>query len=509
MATKTGTNNNDILQGSGNADQLAGLAGDDVLYGDRGNDFLDGGLGDDFLDGALGADTLSGGDGNDRYLVDNAADSIIEKSDAEEQLDTVETYIEDYRLGKNLENLQLGYGNTFIKGTGNSLQNEMWGNEANNILYGLAGDDYFYGANGSDTLYGGTGNDTVDGAAGADLLYGGAGADGYWVDNVDDRIVETIVSTARSEQDTVFAWIDYTLPANVENIELWPGEGGGPSTGLNAEGNGLNNRMSGNSFDNRLSGLEGGDTLMGGIGVDTLEGGAGNDKLDGGAGGDAMFGGSGDDYYWLDNVADSINEAGNNGNDTVESWLSNYTLAATLENIVLLQENWQINYIAQNGYGNSLNNKLQGNSAINKLNGFSGNDWLNGMGGADTLNGGAGNDTLQGGRYDNDVFVFDSALNATGNVDQIVDFETGYDKIRLDNDIFNALNATTGLTSGQFIAGDNQKTAQDANDFIIYNSTSGAVYYDADGNGGASQPVQFIGMGVGLALTANDFVIIS
>jgi Ca2+-binding RTX toxin-like protein len=49
-------------------------------------------------------------------------------------------------------------------------------------------------------------------------------------------------------------------------------------------------------------------------------------------------------------------------------------------------------------------------------------------------------------------------------------------------------------------------TAADGNDFILYNSGTGALYYDADGSGNGSLPVQFALLGVGLAVTAGDFV---
>jgi serralysin len=49
--------------------------------------------------------------------------------------------------------------------------------------------------------------------------------------------------------------------------------------------------------------------------------------------------------------------------------------------------------------------------------------------------------------------------------------------------------------------------AIDADDRIIYNSTTGALYYDADGTGSGAQ-VQFAALGPGLALTNNEFVVI-
>ena len=58
--------------------------------------------------------------------------------------------------------------------------------------------------------------------------------------------------------------------------------------------------------------------------------------------------------------------------------------------------------------------------------------------------------------------------------------------------------ATTARTIG---------VATDADDFILYDSVTGALRYDADGNG-AGVAVQFATLGTGLALTNNDFLIV-
>lgn len=46
--------------------------------------------------------------------------------------------------------------------------------------------------------------------------------------------------------------------------------------------------------------------------------------------------------------------------------------------------------------------------------------------------------------------------------------------------------------------------------YVLYNSTTGALYYDADGSGSANSAVQFalIGTTTHTALTAADFVVI-
>ena len=49
--------------------------------------------------------------------------------------------------------------------------------------------------------------------------------------------------------------------------------------------------------------------------------------------------------------------------------------------------------------------------------------------------------------------------------------------------------------------------AQDANDRIIYDSDSGAVLYDSDGNGAAS-PFQIALLDPGLAMTNFNFFVV-
>ncbi|ASF48541.1 M10 family metallopeptidase C-terminal domain-containing protein [Methylovulum psychrotolerans] len=116
--------------------------------------------------------------------------------------------------------------------------------------------------------------------------------------------------------------------------------------------------------------------------------------------------------------------------------------------------------------------------------------------------GGLGNDTLTGGAG-SDVFRFNTAPSA-GNTDTVLDFTVADDTIQLENAVFTQLTATGVLNAAEFKIG---AAAADANDFIIYNAGTGALSYDADGNG-AGAAVQIAILGVGLALTNADFVVI-
>jgi Ca2+-binding RTX toxin-like protein len=131
-------------------------------------------------------------------------------------------------------------------------------------------------------------------------------------------------------------------------------------------------------------------------------------------------------------------------------------------------------------YGGDGNDLVRGEGGRDLLFGGRGHDTLNGGSGDDTIIGGAGNDVLTGGSGA-DGFVFDAALGA-GNIDRIMDFASGIDKIVLDDDIFTALTAGT-FTSAMFRKGAGVTTASTSGQRIILNTTNGALYYDADGNG--------------------------
>ena len=175
-------------------------------------------------------------------------------------------------------------------------------------------------------------------------MNGGAGNDTYVVDNLGDIITETLTGGT----DLVKSFIDYSLlNTNLENLTLIG------SDDIDATGNALANILTGN---------------------------AGNNRLDGGAGIDTMAGGLGDDTYVADVTGDKITELAGQGNDTIETSLAAFSLAA-LTAVENLTYTGLANFI---GTGNGLANTIRGGI---------GNDILNGGLGTDTFVGGDGNDT--------------------------------------------------------------------------------------------------------------------
>jgi Ca2+-binding RTX toxin-like protein len=387
---------NDTVRGGNGNDTLNGDEGNDKLFGDAGTDSLYGGIGNDTLDGGAGADRLEGYFGNDIYVVDNASDQVMEFGGA--GFDTVNATASFNMRSSEIEVVNLlGSANLNATGSfsanrinGNTGANQLLGLEGNDVLSGGAGNDILDGGDGNDTIFGGTGNDTIQGGTGNDVirgddgndtlnggtgndsLSGGLGNDTYWVDSASDVVIEA----SGQGTDTVISFVEgLTLQANVENLTLAEGV-------VTGTGNALDNVISGNSTDNNLSGGDGNDTLDGGLGADTLTG------------------GTGDDTYKVDNQFDRVIESSGEGTDTVIVSVNGYKLDANVENLVLAAG-------VQEGSGNALANVLTGNSVDNVL---------AGNGGADILTGGAGADT----------FVVDTDL-----VDQITDFEQGFDHIEI------------------------------------------------------------------------------
>ena len=321
-----------------------------------------------------------------------------------------------------------------------------------------------------ETLWDGGGLDTIDASnqlAGVSL-------------NLNPGTFSTIGKAFFNGQATVRDCLGIAYGCNIENAI-------GSAYGDTLQGNALANDLKGGSGNDTLHGAAGNDWLHGDGGNDVLYGEDGDDKLDGGSGADTLYGGLGNDTYYVSSTLDVVIESDAlGGTDTVSASVT-WQLGANVENLVLTGSG------AINGTGNTLANKLTGNAAAN------------------VFNAGAGQDTLTGG-LGNDIFVFSTSPSAATNVDTITDFSKvagNADKIWLDDDIFTALGhvtQTTPLGASAFCAG---KVAKSASQHIVYDSSTGGLFYDADGSGAIAQvKIAVIGLG-GIALTASDFAIVA
>lgn len=458
-AVRTGTAavNVDASALSG-AVELLGNAGANRLTGTAQGDSIDGGGGNDTLVGGGGDDTLSGGAGLDLASYATAtSDLVIDLSLAGAQAIT--------GLGSD----------TFI------LIEGVEGGSGNDRLSGSAGNDRLIGGDGSDTLSGGAGNDTLIGGGGSDHADYGTATSGVTV----SLAVTAAQATGGAGSDTL------TL---IENLT----------------GSGHADRLTGNAAANIISGGNGADTITGGAGADTLAGGADGDlfllaTIADHAMGESVTGDGGiDELRYTGGAGSLVLTSGvdverviigtGTGINAVTTGTAaiNISAAAVAQGITL--------------GGNNGANRFLGSAHDDLLSGLGGNDSLDGSGGHDTLQGGLGLDTLTGGAGA-DVFVFNTVPNASSNRDTITDFSTTDDLIHLAASVMAGLGTAGALLADAFAAGAGLTTAQDASDRIVYNTLTGALYYDADGSGGAAA-VQFATVGNLANLTASDFLIV-
>lgn len=322
----------------------------------------------------LQSDRLIGGEERDRFVLNNGTAALtVDLSNVNTQITNVPGLII-----RSFEEFDFQGYNGSINFSGTGSNDSVWGGSGNDRLDGSSGNDFLSGGAGTNTLIGGFGNDT------------------YVVQSATDSVIEL----SGQGLDRVLASVSFTLSANVEHLTLTG------SDAIEGTGNTLANTLIGNAGNNRLTG-------------DT-----GNDTLDGGSGADRLIGGSGNDTYVIDNLADQVIEALNQGTDSVNSSV-NWILADHIENLTLTGA-------AQNGTGNALNNHLSGNTENNTLIGFAGNDMLRGLGGADILMGGQGNDTIDVGADR----AIDLIMYAAGDGrDTILNFRrgTGGDQLRIES----------------------------------------------------------------------------
>jgi Ca2+-binding RTX toxin-like protein len=461
-----------VLTSGGGADYLAGLGGDDILIGN-----------------ADAASTLEGGTGNDTYYVNRTGDSVVESmGEGNDRIFTTVSYT--LSGGPEIEALSAAdpAATTPINLTGDAFSQVITGNAGANVLNGGgSGFDYLVGLGGDDILVGNT--------FGPSTLQGGTGNDWYYVSLTGDSLVEF----AGEGNDRILSSVSYTLSAGQEIETLSTIDAAGTSA-IDLTGNALTQVISGNAGANILTSGGGNDYLVGLGGDDIL---VGNSDA-----ASTLQGGTGNDVYYIFQTGDSIVEFAGEGSDRIVTAVS-YTLSAGVEIETLLaagQNGTAAIDIAGNDIGQAIGgtngaNILNGNGGADDLAGFGGNDVLLGGDGDDLLNGGGASDVLNGGAGA-DRFVFADALGPT-NIDAIQDFVSGQDRLLLDHVIFTGL-SVGGLSSGAFVTG---TAAQDADDRILYDSATGNLYFDADGNG-AGSAILFANLNGHPALAASDFAVI-
>ena len=460
-----GAGGNDTLTGSSGDDRLFGEVGNDNLNGGAGYDMLFGGVGNDTINGGTETDTINGGSGNDLILVNNdGSDDVMNGGLG---IDTIDFSMIGSAVTVNLNSTaaQTTVATLYRTDTLLNIENVTGGTASDRIM-GNAEANVLSGNTGDDILSGYTGNDTLIGGGGSDSLNGGDGFDYVSYENATVGVNVDLRSTILTNAATIAA-VGTDVIINVEGL---------------IGSKGYADVLIGNAASNALYGSN--DTLT--------------DALYGQGGSDTYYVGNGDKVYESTTTTSGI-DAG--GIDTVvcNYTTGTYTLGSFVEKLTLGGS------AAINGTGNSLANTLIGNTAANTLNGGTG---------IDTINGGAGNDILNGGGTESDIFVFNSTLSATTNVDTIQSYDTA-DKLNLENAVFTALGSTTGAftsTDARFYSasfGTGTVKGADSTDRIVLNTSDGALYYDADGSGSvAAVKFAVIGSSAVANFSATDIAVI-
>ncbi|WP_306297042.1 calcium-binding protein [Nostoc sp. C052] len=427
---------------------ISGTAYNDNIVGNNGNDTLSTGNG--------GNDTIDGGKGDDVLSIDysNATGGITSTFNATTNIGSITagTYRVNY---KNIERLN---------------------------ITGTAYNDNIVGSNGNDTLSTGNGgNDTIDGGKGDDVL-------SIDYSSPTRGITSTFNATTNSGSIT-----EGTYRVNYKNIER------------------LN--ISSTAYNDNIVGSNGNDTLSTGNG--------GNDTIDGGKGDDLLS-----INYSPERVTSTFNATTNIGSITGAGYRVNYK---NIERLNISGSPYNDNIVGSNGNdtlstGNGGNDTIDGGngndyltiishtSGNNLLSGGDGNDTLSASSasGNNTLNGGNGNDYLTGGNGNDsliggagvDTFAFNSFNEG---LDTIYDFNATNEVIQISAANFGGGLSIGSLKANQFTIGTSPNTSTQR---FIYNSTTGALFFDQDGSAGAFTKIQFAQLSTGLSLTNNSFVVV-
>ena len=521
-------NGNDNVTGNNGAEFLFGFSGNDTMNGGGGADQLAGGAGNDTLVGGAGADILSGEAGNDLIVGYSAGDSIDGGADFDIWALTG-TFASGFGLQPQLNYTSVSFLNI----------------EAIKVTYGeiVLNSNQVGGASTVQTIFAGS--------AGRDAL----------------RVVMAPGATVLSLAAVNFVnWNNYsgefdrisligsnladTIDGSQLNDVIFGSGGADTLRGLGGDdvisGADANDILRGGNGADRLNGWGGNDTIIGddgfaGGGDDTVNAGAGNDSIATGRGFNLVDGGDGVDtidYRFVVtnivggvaypvslavNLSTIVDPTGATG------FASSYMDIGTPEVSTPVLRDFLVGI--ENVNGSNYDDRITGNGLDNRLNGFDGNDVVLGAAGNDVidgglgldyLNGGAGNDTISGGDGVDrlfggpgndllaggagaDYFYFNTAPSATTDRDIITDFSLVDDVIVLENAIFTQLTATGVLAAGLF---KNLTLGPiDATDRILYNDTTGGLFYDADGSG-AGAAVLFAVLSGSPSVTAADFLIV-
>lgn len=375
--------------------------------------------------------------------------------------------VDDYSVAELFHNVDIIYDAT--EGEAGSYVRIDGANEtagAREIVHGSDGVDYVTARLGDDVVYGNGGNDLLVGHGGADYLDGGEGNDIFLITGFGSGVQGTTSKADDGQKEWIATGAKHDVIVGGDGIDTLRITTG---IGANTKANGtivLNN----DNFKSMEVVQVGG--TVGRLNVENTALQLLNDH-----------------YYFNANgtVANLSNTLGNNG--------------GTINNVVVDASGLTTNGLTFEGNAN--NQTFIGTSQADRFIGNGGNDTLTGGGGADTFVFGKVWTQVVTGAADEVQTYVNTAFNLTG-VDTITDFLRGTDKLELHTDQFASL--TGGITNANIKVGAGA-VAGDSNDYLIFDTTTKTLKYDADGNGAGAAVDIAVLTGV-TTLTASDFVIV-
>ena len=465
------------------------LGGADTITGGAGVDTIDGGAGADVITGGAGADVLTGGTGADTFVIGTVA-----------HLAAGETINGTAEAGT-LDTLRLNAAGTYNLSTFSTITN-------------------------------------------IDVIAFNVNAAGFNL-----TVADSQVSTADANGDGTLNDLQISASLAMTNAVTINAAGLTGTNRITVVGTNLGGA-------DTITGGAGADTIDGGAGVDTINGGAGNDTITGGTSADVLTGGTGADTFVIGTVAalaagETINGTAEAGTiDTMRldaagtynlstfSTITNIDAIAfnvnaagfnltvadsqvstadangdgTLNDIQISASLAMTNAVTINASGLTGTNRITvvgtnlgggdtitGGAGADTIDGGAGVDTINGGAGADTITGGAGADALTGGTGA-DHFVF---MATTDGTDTIADFNSGQlDVIDILVSAFGG-GLTTGTDPATVFASSANSTFGSATERFHYNTATGTLLYDADGNGAGAAVTLATFTGLP-ALTAAD-----
>ncbi len=374
--------------------------------------------------------------------------------------------VDDYSVANLFHNVDIIYDAT--EGEAGSYVRIDGANEtdgAREIVLGSDGVDYVTARLGDDVVYGNGGNDLLVGHGGADYLDGGEGDDIFLITGFGSGVQGT---TSKADDGNP-EWI----ATGAKHDVIVGGEG--TDTLRITTGIGANNQTAGTIILNDANFQEMEVVQVGGtVGRLNVE----NTALQ-------LL----NDHYFFNaggTVADLSNAKGNNG--------------GTINNVVV-----DASGVTANGL------TFEGNGNTQTFIGTTQDDRFVSNGGHDTLTGGSGSDTFVFGKIwtqtvtgdDDEVQWYENVgVDLTNDdTDTITDFASGVDKIELNTDQFASL---VGFNAGNLVIGTGPL---DADDYLVFNTSTNTLQYYADGNGGSAAIDIAILTGVS-SITAADIVVV-